>query len=111
VNDRRGGVTEPVHAWTFQSREPRDPNGFSIAQWRIVVVETRVERPESREPFGPLALADSFKIPHSEIRLPHSKDSELVACIFGHAVGCPRWIHHQTYVDFVDFFETSNEVL
>ena len=25
---QRGGVVEPVHAWTFQAREPGDPVGF-----------------------------------------------------------------------------------
>ena len=30
---------EPVHAWTFQAREPGDPIGFSIAPWRITAVE------------------------------------------------------------------------
>ena len=27
----RGGVVEPVHAWTFQAREPGDPIGFHRA--------------------------------------------------------------------------------
>ncbi len=31
--------TEPVHAWTFQAREPGDPISFSIAPWRITAVE------------------------------------------------------------------------
>ena len=31
VVDGRGGVKEPVHAWTFQAREPGDPIGFRIA--------------------------------------------------------------------------------
>jgi hypothetical protein len=31
--DGRGGVYEPVHAWTFQAREPGDPISFSIAMW------------------------------------------------------------------------------
>ena len=26
----RGGVEDPVHAWTFQTREPRDPIGFPL---------------------------------------------------------------------------------
>jgi len=31
--------TEPVHARTFQAREPGDPISFSIARWRITAVE------------------------------------------------------------------------
>ena len=39
VVDGRGGVIEPVHAWTFQVREPGDPISFSMALWRITAVE------------------------------------------------------------------------
>jgi len=39
VVDGRGGVTEPVHAWTFQAREPGDPISFYTALWRITAVE------------------------------------------------------------------------
>ncbi len=30
---------EPVHAWTFQAREPGDPIGISTVAWRITAVE------------------------------------------------------------------------
>ena len=30
---------EPVHAWTFQAREPGDPVGFSIEAWRVTSME------------------------------------------------------------------------
>ena len=30
--------SEPVHAWTFQAREPGDPVSFLTASWRITVV-------------------------------------------------------------------------
>ena len=30
--------TEPVHAWTFQAREPGDPISFPIALWPNTVV-------------------------------------------------------------------------
>ena len=30
---------EPVHAWTFQAREPGDPIGFSAAPWRNKATE------------------------------------------------------------------------
>ena len=29
---------EPVHAWTFQAREPGDPIGFPIARWHITAM-------------------------------------------------------------------------
>jgi len=29
---------DPVHAWTFQAREPGDPIGFRTASWRITAV-------------------------------------------------------------------------
>jgi len=35
VVDGRGGVREPVHACTFQAREPGDPIGFLIPPWPI----------------------------------------------------------------------------
>ncbi len=38
VDDERGGVSEPVHAWTFQAREPGDPISFRIAGWHIAAV-------------------------------------------------------------------------
>ena len=28
-----GGVGEPVHAWTFQTREPGDPIGDQVCFW------------------------------------------------------------------------------
>jgi hypothetical protein len=34
VDDERGGVSEPVHAWTFQAREPGDPISFRNAVWQ-----------------------------------------------------------------------------
>ncbi len=39
VDDGRGGVNEPVHAWTFQAREPGDPIGVSAAEWRNTAAE------------------------------------------------------------------------
>ena len=32
VDARRGGVTDPVHAWKLQAREPGDPAGFPRSQ-------------------------------------------------------------------------------
>ncbi len=41
-DDGRGGVEEPVHAWTFQAREPGDPVGF-LRSWHIAAMAERSE--------------------------------------------------------------------
>jgi len=37
-SDGHGGVCDPVHAWTFQAREPGGPIGFLTTSWHIAVV-------------------------------------------------------------------------
>ncbi len=36
--DGHGGVRDPVHAWTFQAREPGGPIGFLTTSWHLAVV-------------------------------------------------------------------------
>ena len=38
---------EPVHAGTFQTREPGDPIGFFIVPWRITAVENGQTTPQA----------------------------------------------------------------
>jgi len=52
---------EPVHAWTFQAREPGDPISFSIALWRITVVESACgQKIETKRKFGGNLVLDDL---------------------------------------------------
>ena len=42
-----GGVQEPVHAWTFQTREPGGPVGFRF-QWVVIPPENGTVRKHLR---------------------------------------------------------------
>ena len=63
--DGHGGVGDPVHAWTFQAREPGDPVGFRCTRWQVHRTAERSENASggtadmhaNRKSDGPIVLA------------------------------------------------------